>query len=301
MSVIDQHHTEDFSLYNGDCVEVTATLPDDSVDMMVYSPPFSNLYIYSDSERDMGNCKDDAEFSAHYSHLLKDLFRVLKPGRICAVHCKQLVDYANSAGHAGWRDFRGDIIRAHQAAGFVYHCEIVIDKCPVTEMTRTKCQRLLYKQLRDDSTFSGVGMPEYLVIFRKWPINRDQHVKVGHTPEEFPLYQWQEWAKPVWRVWYDIQQTNVLNAKVARSDADEKHICPLQLDVIERAVTMWSNPGEVVFTPFLGIGSEAFQSLKMGRRAVGVELKPEYFAQAISNCNDAISARHESDMFGGGV
>jgi DNA modification methylase len=293
-TVLDQIHTDRFSIYNGDCVEVVSGLPDDSIDFSVYSPPFSSLYIYSDSERDMGNCRDDAEFFEHYRFLIREKYRATRPGRLTAVHCKQLVDYANSAGHAGWRDFRGDIIRAHQAEGWVYHCEVVIWKCPVNEMTKTKCQRLLYKQLRTDSSHSGVGIPEYLILFRKWA-EKDKEVPIRKSAGDFPLEQWQEWASPVWPVWMDINQTRVLNGKIARDDKDEKHICPLQLDVIERAITMWTNPADVVLSPFMGVGSEGYVAMQLGRRFVGVELKPEYFALAKQHIEAAIA--EEPSMF----
>jgi DNA modification methylase len=292
-TALSQFHHPRFSIYNGDCIEVVSALPSNSIDFSVYSPPFSSLYIYSDSERDMGNCSDDAEFFEHYRFLIREKYRVTRPGRLTAVHCKQLVDYANSAGHAGWRDFRGDIIRAHQAEGWIYHCEVVIWKCPVNEMTKTKCQRLLYKQLRTDSSHSGVGMPEYLLLFRKWA-DREAEVPITKTAEEFPLPQWQEWASPVWM---DIRQTHVLNGAVARDDKDEKHICPLQLDVIERAIMLWSNSGETVLSPFMGIGSEGYMAMKLGRRFIGVELKPEYFALAKRHIEVALQA--EPDLFGG--
>lgn len=301
-SVITQEHADQFSLYNGDCCEVLAAIPDGSVDLSVYSPPFSSLYIYSDSDRDMGNCSSDEEFFEHYGFVIRELHRATRPGRLSAVHCKQLVDYANSAGHAGWRDFRGDIIRAHQAAGWIYHCEVVIWKCPVNEMTKTKCQRLLYKQLRQDSSFSGVGIPEYVLLFKKWasPEEResDAYKPISRPAESFPLDQWQEYASPVWPVWFDINQTNVLNTDMAREDRDEKHICPLQLDVIDRVVEMWSSPGDVVLSPFMGIGSEGYVAVQKGRRFIGVELKPSYFAVAKRNIVEA--ARHSAtDLFAG--
>ena len=294
-SVIAQHHHELFSIYNGDCMEVLSSLPSDSVDFSVYSPPFSSLYIYSDSERDLGNCKNDEEFFAQYKFLIEQKYRVTRPGRLTAVHCKQLVDYANAKGHSGWRDFRGDIIRAHTAAGWVYHCEAVIWKCPVNEMTKTKTQRLLYKQLRTDSSHSGMGMPEYVLIFRKWA-DREREVPITKTAESFPLEQWRDWASPVWPVWMDIRQMNVLNGQVARDGKDEKHICPLQLDVIERCITMWTNPGDVVLSPFMGIGSEGYVSMQLGRRFIGAELKPEYFALAKKYLESALVK--EDDLIG---
>lgn len=277
---INEAHGEDWTIYNGDCVEVIPQLPDNSVDMAIYSPPFSNLYIYSESERDMGNCKDDAEFLEHYRFLVEHIYRTLKPGRLCLVHCKDLVNYKGRDGMAGLRDFPGELIKVHQDVGFAYHSRVSIWKDPVIEMQRTKAHGLLYKQLRQDSTFSRQGMAEYLLGFRKWANEGEEVEPVTHTKEDFDLDQWQKWASPIWM---DIRQTNVLNVKMAREDGDEKHICPLQLDVIHRAVLLWSNPGDVVLSPFAGIGSEGYESLKLGRKFVGVELKESYFKQACAN------------------
>lgn len=273
---LNDAHGENWHAYHGDCVDVVAQLPDRSVDLSVYSPPFSGLYIYNDSEADMGNSADDAEFMRHYSFLVKELFRVTRPGRLCYVHCKDLVFYRSQTGHdAGLRDFQGMLITAHQAAGWTLHARITIPRSPVREMTKTKAHRLLYKQLRADSTFSGTGLPEYFLVFRRWAREGEEVIPVPHTAEEFPLSQWQEWAEAVWP---DTRETDVLNA--IRAAGDEKHICPLPLDLIKRAVIMGSNPGEVILSPFMGIGSEGYQALKEGRRFVGVELKREYWEQA---------------------
>jgi len=247
---------EDYQLYHGDCVTVARALPDDSIHFSIFSPPFSSLYIYSDAIEDMGNSADDDEFFAHFDFLIPELLRITKPGRLCAVHCKDLVNYKGRDGAAGIRDFSGEIIRHFSAAGWQYHSKVTIWKDPVIEMQRTKAHGLLYKQLRADSTFSRQGMPEYLLIFRKWAQSEEQELAiepVTHTKEDFPLDIWQRYASPVW---FDIRQTRVLNVEQARESQDEKHICPLQLDVIERAVQLWSNPGDVVFSPFAGIGSE---------------------------------------------
>lgn len=304
IKIIDQASGNDWTLYNGDCVEVTRGIPERSVGLSLYSPPFSSLYTYSDSERDMGNSADDAEFFGHYEFLIPELYRITRPGRLVAVHCKDLVNYANSSGRAGLRDFPGAIIRAHVRCRnpectapdeakhmglcghglFTYHSRVTIWKCPVTEMQRTKAHGLLYKQLRTDSTFSRQGLADYLITFRRWAAEGDEVDPVSHTEQSFSLNQWQEWASPVWM---DVDQTNVLNVAQARSDRDEKHMCPLQLDVVERAVKLWSNPGDVVFSPFAGIGSEGVGALKLGRKFAGVELKPEYFRRAIRNLNDA--------------
>lgn len=279
LEVINQVIGKNFALYNGDCVEVIQNIPSNSIHLPIFSPPFSNLYIYSDSYRDMGNCKNDEEFFQNFDYLIPELFRVTVPGRLCAVHCKQLVNYKGRDGASGLRDFRGEIIKHFEKFGWVYHSEVCIWKDPVVEMQRTKSHGLLYKQLRKDSSYSRQGLPDYLLLFRKWTEEGDPE-PVTHTTEDFKLEMWQRYASPVW---FDIRQTNVLNVALAREDADEKHICPLQLDVIERAIELWTNPNDIVFTPFLGIGSEAYQAVKMGRRAIGIELKESYFQQAANN------------------
>ena len=272
-------------LFNGDCVRVARSMESNSVDFSVYSPPFASLYIYSSDAQDMGNCQSDEEFMEHYKFLIREIYRVTKPGCLSAVHCKNLVNYTGRDGKAGLRDFRGEIIRAHIEEDWAYHSEITIWKDPVIEMQRTKAQGLLYKQLRQNSKYTRMGMAEYLMIFRKWgEVEEMKENPVTHTHESFPLDRWQEWASPVWM---DINQTNVLNKQCARDNADEKHICPLQLDVIERAVELWSNPGDLVYSPFTGIGSEGYQSLKMDRRFIGSELKESYFRQACQNLSNA--------------
>lgn len=290
--------SENYTLFNGDCVEVVGQMPDRSVHFEIFSPPFANLYIYSDDLRDMGNCKNEEEFFQQFDYLIPELYRVLMNGRLCAVHCKQLARYKTTHGASGWYDFRGDIIRHFEKFGFQYHSEVVIWTDPVMEMQKTKTQRLLYCQLQRDASHTGIGMPEYLVIFRKWegdgknpePI---RHFKTENEAEKaggderqvMDLEVWQKYASPVW---FDIKRTDVLNGKGAKCDSDEKHICPLQLEVIRRAVKLWTNPGEIVLTPFLGIGSEAYVALQEGRKAIGVELKPSYFDQAVQNCKEAV-------------
>lgn len=280
IKVLNEAHGKTWSAYNADCVSFAQQCPENSIDLSIYSPPFANLYIYSDSACDMGNCKDDGEFFQQYAYLVKELHRMTRPGRVSCVHCKNLVNYKGRDGMAGMRDFRGDIIRLHTDAGWAYHSEVVIWKDPVIEMQRTKAHGLLWKQLRADSTFSRCGMPEYILVFRKWADSEEDQEEVRpvtHSKEEFPVAQWQQWASPIWM---DINQTNVLNKEMAREGGDEKHICPLQLDVIERCVTLWSNPGDVVFSPFMGIGSEGFQSVTFKRKFIGTELKESYFKQA---------------------
>lgn len=279
--------TTRYALYNGDCVQIIKQLPDNSVHFPIFSPPFANLYIYSDDLADMGNCKNHEEFFEQFDYLIPELLRITVPGRLCAVHCKNLVKYKGRDGRSGIYDFRGDIIKHFEKFGWQYHSEVCIWTDPVLEMQKTKSQGLLYKQLRKDSSYSRQGTPDYLVVFRKWTEDYEDAEPVTHTKENFPLEMWQRYASPVW---FDIRRTNVLNCKIARENEDEKHICPLQLDVIERAIELWTNPDDIVFTPFLGIGSEAYQALKMGRRAVGIELKKSYFNQAVANCNEVISS-----------
>ena len=297
IKALDEANGESWQLFRGDCVEVMRQLPPSSVDFAVYSPPFSNLYTYGDSERDMGNSVDDAQFLEHYRFMVEQLYRVLRPGRLASVHCKDLVNYKGRDGMAGLRDFPGDLIRVHLAAGFAYHSRVTIWKCPVTEMTRTKAHGLLYKQLRTDSSFSRQGLAEYVVTFRKWADDDkdvDAIAPVTHTTESFPLPQWQEWASPVWM---DIDDMDVLNVKQARDSKDEKHMCPLALPIIERCVGLWSNPGDVVLSPFAGIGSEGWQALKMKRRFVGVELKDTYFAHARKNLEGAARLAGQGELF----
>lgn len=278
--VLDSHSGERFTVYNADCVEFAAQLPDNCIDFSVYSPPFAHLFVYSDSERDMGNVKDEAEFKELYQHLVREKFRATKPGRLTAVHCSDIPRTKAMHGAVGLYDFPADIREVHEAEGWTYHSRVTIWKDPVVEMTRTKALGLLYKQLCTDSTRSRVGMPDYLLVFRKTPADESQAEKVGQDSKLFPVTQWQQWASPVWM---DIQQTNVLNVKVAREDKDERHLCPLQLDLIERAIRLWSNPGDTVFSPFTGIGSEGWGALKAGRRFIGTELKPAYYRQAVKN------------------
>lgn len=282
---LNEQHGDNWAAYHGDCVDVVRQLPDDSIGFSVYSPPFASLFVYSDSECDMGNSASDEEFYDHYAFLVAEKFRITQPGRLTAVHCSDLPMTKWRDGHVGIKDFSGAIIRLHQQAGWVMHSRRTIWRCPVVEMTRTKHVGLLYKQLQADSAKSRGGMPDYLMTFVKPGDNANP---IRHTPEDFPLDQWQEWASPVWMT---INQTNVLNVKGARGEQDEKHLCPLQLDVIQRALVMWSNPGDVVLSPFMGIGSEGYESLRAGRKFVGVELKESYWRQACVNLTGA-TAQH---------
>lgn len=287
---LNQFDRQNFTAWQGDCVDIAKQLPSNSVGFSVYSPPFSGLYIYSDSECDMGNSADDAEFFKHYEFFVKELYRLMIPGRCVAVHCKDLVYYKNQRGTAGLRDFPGDLIRTHVAAGFDFHSRITIWRCPVREMTKTKAHGLLYKQLRADASFSRQGLPEYFLIFRKWAKEGEEPQPVTHTKQSFPLDQWQEWASPVWM---NTRETGVLNAE--RNPNDEKHICPLPLDLAERAVLMWSNPNDVVFSPFMGIGSEGAMSLKHNRKFIGTELKESYWFQACKHLDHF--CRSSDDLF----
>lgn len=270
-------HGEDYAAFWGDCVDVLRQLPDRSVGFLVYSPPFSNLFTYSSSECDMGNNANDDEFFQHYGYALAELTRITKPGRLSAVHCSDIPYTKWKDGMIGIKDLSGAIIRAHEAAGWVLHSRVTVWKDPVVEMTRTKALGLLYMQLKKDSTRSRQGMADYVLVFRAPGDNAEP---VGQDADKFPVSQWQQWASPVWM---DIRQTNTLNVKQARENADDKHICPLQLDLIERCILLWSNPGDIVLSPFMGIGSEGFVALKQHRKFVGVELKESYFRVAAKN------------------
>lgn len=297
---MQEYITDRFSLYQGDCVRLIKNLPDESVHLPIFSPPFANLYIYSDDLADMGNCKDSAEFFEQFDYLIPELYRITKKGRVCVVHCKDLVKYKGRDGKAGIYDFSGDIIRHFEKFDWQYHSKVVIWKDPVIEMQRTKAHGLLWKQLRKDSSYSRQGIPDILLVFRKW--EDEDSEPITHTEEGFPVKQWQQYASPCWDyvptpIWWDIRQTNVLNVKQAKEDRDEKHICPLQLDVIERCVELWSNPNDIIFTPFLGIGSEVYQAVKMDRRGIGFELKQAYFNQAVKNCKEAAEKDTQTDLF----
>lgn len=265
---------DNWAVYNADCIEALAGMPEGSIDLSIFSPPFSDLFVYSDSERDMGNCSSHDEFMEHYKFFSQNLYRAMKPGRIICVHCTDLPARKGKDGFIGLHDFSGDLIKAHTETGFVYHARCTIWKDPVIEMQRTKALGLLYKQLKKDSAMSRVGMPDYMLFFRKDEPNPDP---VTHTPDDLPVDQWQELASPVW---WNVNQTRVLNGRQAKGDKDEKHICPLQLDVIDRCLTLYSNPGDVVLDPFNGIGSTGHEAVRMDRKYIGFELKPEYAKQA---------------------
>ena len=292
---LNQTSGNSWSAIQGDCVEVSRQMPSDSVDFSIYSPPFAAIFVYSPSEADMGNCASDEEFCEHYQFLVNEIFRITKPGRLTAVHCSDLPMTKWKDGEIGLKDFMGDIVRAHQDAGFVLHSRVTIWRDPVVEMTRTKALGLLYKQVTKDSTRSRVGMPDYLCVFRKPGENVDP---VAHEKEQFPVSDWQKLASPVWM---DVRQTRTLNASsesglpLQKSGEEEKHICPLQLDVIENALFLWSNPGDVVFSPFMGIGSEGAMSVKHGRKFIGTELKESYWRQACKHLESY--SQNATDLF----
>lgn len=289
MPVINQELTPDFAAYHADTVEVARDMPSESVDMSVFSPPFASLYTYSASERDMGNCRDTDDFFEHYAYLIKEQRRVMRPGRLVAIHCMLIPTSKERHGYIGLRDFRGDIIRAYQKEGFIFHSEVVIWKDPVTAMQRTKALGLLWKTIKKDSTMSRQGIPDYVVVMRTPGENKSP---VAHTAEEFPVDQWQKWASPIWM---DIDPSDTLQYRSARENEDERHICPLQLGVIRRCLGLWSNPGDLVWSPFMGIGSEGVTALQMGRKFVGAELKESYFSQAVKNLRAAKGV--QSDLF----
>lgn len=288
--------TQQYKIYNGDSCEVIKIIPDNSIDLSVFSPPFSTLFTYSDNIRDMGNCVSDEQFFEQTDFLLKELYRIIKPGRLVCVHSKDLARYKNSSGFSGMWDFTGEYHRAMEKAGFKYHSKVTIWIDPVLEMQRTKTQRLLYKQVTSDSSYTGIGMPEYVTIFRKWEGDESEWTPITNkTKDNFNLDTWQKWASPVWM---DIKRTNVLNNyKGAKDHKDEKHIAPLQLDIIERCIALWSNKEETIFTPFMGIGSEVYQAVKMGRKGIGIELKESYFDLAKRNLQSAVLEKNQISLF----
>lgn len=273
----------DWKLFNGDCVEYAKSLESNSIDYSIFSPPFASLYTYSNSDRDMGNSKTYPQFWEHFRFLIKELERVIIPGRNVSVHCMNLPTSKTRDGVIGIRDFRGDLIREFVNAGFIYHSEVCIWKDPVVAMQRTKALGLLWKQIQKDSSMSRQGIPDYVLTFRKKGINPKP---INHTKEEFPVDKWQHYASPVW---FDIKQSNTLNGRHATEDQDEKHIAPLQLDLIQRCLELWSKENDTVFSPFAGIGSEGFVSLQLKRKFCGSELKNSYFKFACENLKIASS------------
>ena len=306
MAVRDQVITDRYAIYNGDACEVLKTIPSASIDFSVFSPPFADLYCYSDNPADLGNCHTYDEFFQHFGFIIHELARVIKPGRLCAVHCIDIPAMKERDGYIGIKDFPGDIVRAFQAAGMIYHSRHVIWKDPLIEATRTKALGLMHKQLCKDSTACRSGLPDYLLAFR---VPGENACPVVH-PNGLTRYCgrtdpggegikrshniWRAYASPVWM---DIRQTHTLDARKARDTDDEKHLCPLQLDTIERACVLWSNPGEVVLTPFMGVGSEVYGAVLNGRRGIGIELKPSYYRQAVKNLASCNSGADDGDLF----
>lgn len=281
VTVMDQVITDNYSLYLGDSCDVIKGIPTNSIHFSCYSPPFSSLYTYSNSDRDIGNCKTYSEFEQHFGFLASELYRVLMPGRLMSIHCMNLPTTLQHHGVIGIQDFRGDIIRLFQKIGFIYHSEVCIWKNPVTAMHRTKALGLLHKQLKKDSCMSRQGIPDYVVTFRKPGDNLE---RVTHTDISFPVRVWQNYASPIWM---DINPSDTLQKESAREHEDERHIAPLQLEVIRRCLELWTNPNDVVLDPFAGIGSTGFETIKMGRKFVGMELKKSYYEQACQNLDRA--------------
>ena len=281
MNIITQTVNDRFAAYNGDSVEFVREIPDNSIHYSIFSPPFSSLYTYSNSDRDMGNCKGDDEFMEHFKFLASELYRITMPGRLLSFHCMDLPLQKSRDGIIGLKDFPAILRQVFEDCGFIYHSKVTIWKNPVTEMQRTKALGLLHKQIRKDSSMSRQGLPDYIVTMRK---PGDNEELIPHTHENFPVDVWQQYASPVWM---DIRQSDTLQRTSARAEQDEKHICPLQLEVIQRCIELWTNPNDIVFDPFMGIGSTPYVALRMGRRGIGCELKGSYYEQAVANLTNA--------------
>jgi len=280
--------TDDYTLKKGDSVQLIKAIPDESVGFSVFSPPFADLYTYSNNIEDMGNSSTHEEFYKHFEYLVEDLFRILKQGRNIAVHCMDIPTKKSKDGYIGLKDFSGDLIKIFESKGFIYHCRITIWKDPVVAMQRTKALGLLHKQVKKDSTKSRVGFPDYVLVFRK-----DGERSEPVSQKDIPVDLWQKYASPVWM---DINQSDTISFRMARDIEDEKHICPLQIEVIERLIHLYTNKGDVVFSPFLGVGSEIYQAIKMNRKGYGIELKESYFNQAVSNVNSAMYERSQLSL-----
>ncbi len=274
MKVLDQLITPFYALYNGDSAEVMTALPDNSVDLSIFSPPFLSLYTYSPTPRDVGNSRTPEEFWAHFGFVIRELLRMTRPGRNACVHVAQVPAMLVRDGYIGMKDFRGQTIASFEAEGWIYHGEVCIDKDPQAQAIRTKSKSLLFTQLRKDASWLRPALADYILVFRK-PGENTVPVLPDLTNDE-----WIEWARPIW---YGIRESDTLNVAEGREEQDERHICPLQLGTIERCVRLWSNADETVFTPFAGIGSEVYEAVRLGRRGIGIELKPSYFRAAKRN------------------
>jgi DNA modification methylase len=290
MDVLEQVISKRYAAYNGDSCELIKNIPDNSIHYTIFSPPFASLYTYSNSDRDMGNSKGDDEFYTHFTFLAKELYRVTMPGRLLSFHCMDLPLMKERDGVIGLKDFPALVRQIFEDCGFIYHSKVTIWKNPVTEMQRTKALGLLHKQIRKDSSMSRQGIPDYIVTMRKPGENPE---KISHTHESFPVDVWQHYASPVWM---DIKQSNTLQKKSARTEKDERHICPLQLDVIQRCIELWTNEGDIVLDPFAGIGSSPYVALTLNRRGIGFELKQSYFEQMKNNLE---IASNETENMGG--
>lgn len=288
METTNQYKSDKCDIRLGDCVQLIRDIPSESIGFSIFSPPFAELYTYSDKLEDMGNSKDYKEFFTAFNFLVKELYRVMWSGRNVAVHCMDLPIQKGKEGYIGLRDFSGMILQAFQEVGFIYHSRVTIWKNPVTEMQRTKALGLLHKQVKKDAAMSRVGIPDYLMIFRK----DGEHEHPVHC--DIDVDTWQKFASPVWM---DINYSNTLNGANAREDSDEKHICPLQLDTIDRAIRLWSNEGDTVLTPFLGIGSEVHEAIKLKRFGIGFELKDSYFNEAVKNCRKIEQEVSQKSLF----
>lgn len=320
MKVLDQAQGKDWAIYNSDCVMFAEGVPDNSVDFMVYSPPYSSLYVYSESVADMGNVEDDEQFIEQYRYMVREKYRILRPGRLTAIHVKDLVYYQNSSedGSSGLRPFSDMCTQLHIEEGFKFHCRVTIWRDPVLERSKTNAHGLLWKTYQNDASFCRVGMPEYLLIFRKWAKEGEEHLvrPVKHPRSYMPTVEpWQELASPVMptfetnpHIWnyqpgqsgqgdYDLAATNVLNVKSARDEKAEKHLCPMPMNITKRAIMLWTNPGDVVMSPFAGIGSEGVSAIELGRKFVGTELHPAYFQQAVKNLRDSERRGVQVDLF----
>lgn len=328
MNVINQVITDKYSLYHGDCVEVIKGIPDNSIHYTIFSPPFESLYTYSNSPRDMGNCANSEDFYAQFKFLVAELYRVTMPGRLLSFHCMDIPAMKERDGYIGLKDFPGELIRIFQEYGFIYHSRATIWKDPLIEATRTKAIGLMHKQVVKDSALCRQGLPDYLITMRKpgdnpeaishpegftsfvgedeplapkkEPTLKDSRkhrlISMASTDPVYSHHVWRRYASPVWM---DINQSNTLQKESAREEEDERHICPLQLDVIERAMQLWTNPGDITLSPFEGIGSEGYVAVKMGRRFVGIELKGSYFQLSVKNLQSAATKQEQINLFGG--
>ena len=286
--VEDEASGDHWRLLLGDSCERLAEIPDNSVDLVIYSPPFESLYTYSPSDRDLGNSSSRSEFLRHYRFVIDEVLRVLRPGRTCAVHVQQLAILKSRDGYVGLTDFRGEVIAEHRDAGWIYYGEVTVDKNPQLQAVRTKAQGLMFVQLRRDAAMSRPALADYVCIFHK---PGDNPVPIH---PDIDNETWIEWASPVW---YGIAEMSTLNPGSGSENADDRHICPLQLPLIERAVRLWSNPGETVLSPFAGIGSEGHEAVRLGRDFVGIELKPSYWQTAVKNLTKAEAERNLPNLF----